>query len=117
MKSYSKNLVAASTVPIVLSILERGDNYGYQIIKEVQEISGGALNWKEGSLYPVLAKLEKQDLIRSYTKKEAGRNRKYYAINNPGRTFLETAKSEWLSIHQLMQQIWNQPKGLNWNTK
>ncbi|MEL7533687.1 MAG: PadR family transcriptional regulator, partial [Bacteroidota bacterium] len=62
----SKDLIAASTIPIILSLLKEGDNYGYQLIKEVQKISGGALQWKEGSLYPVLIKLEKNGQIKSY---------------------------------------------------
>lgn len=112
MQNYSKELIAASTIPIVLSILQRGDNYGYKIIKEVQEISEGALNWKEGSLYPVLTKLEKNKLISSYIKTENGRNRKYYSINEPGKSFLNQLKSEWQSLDQIMQRIWNPSKPL-----
>lgn len=107
MKSYSKDLIAASTVPIVLSILQRGDNYGYQIIKEVQTISGGALNWKEGSLYPVLAKLEENGLISSYKKKENGRTRKYYAIQQDGIKFLTEAQTEWSSMNEILARLWN----------
>lgn len=112
MQNYSKELIAASTIPIVLSILQRGDNYGYKIIKEVQQVSDGALNWKEGSLYPVLTKLEKNKLISSYIKTENGRNRKYYTLNEQGRGFLAQAKSEWQSIHQIMHKIWNPPNPL-----
>lgn len=107
MKSYSKDLIAASTIPIVLSILEKGDNYGYQIIKEVQTISGGALNWKEGSLYPVLSKLEQNGLITSYKKQENGRERKYYSIKKNGLKFLALAKTEWASINQILSNLWN----------
>ncbi|PHN05936.1 PadR family transcriptional regulator [Flavilitoribacter nigricans] len=107
MKSYSKDLIAASTIPIVLSILQRGDNYGYRIIKEVQTISGGELNWKEGSLYPVLAKLEQNGLITSYKKKENGRTRKYYAIHQDGIKFLADVKNEWSSINQILAKLWN----------
>lgn len=113
MKSYSKDLVAASTIPMVLSILQRGDNYGYQIIKEVQLISGGELNWKEGSLYPVLSKLEQNGLISSYKKKENGRTRKYYAIEQDGIKFLAEAKTEWSSVNQILAKLWNVKPGLN----
>lgn len=107
MKNFSKDLIAASTIPIVLSILRRGDNYGYQIIKEVQEISDGALNWKEGSLYPVLSKMERNGFIRSYRKKENGRNRKYYTLKQEGLKVLDAAKDEWHSIHQILCNLWN----------
>ena len=107
----SKDLVAASTIPIILSLLEQRDNYGYQLIKDVQRISGGSLQWKEGSLYPVLIKLEKKRLISSYIKKEDGRNRKYYSLNQPGKHALDQLKSEWANINQIMTTLWNtQPR-------
>ncbi|MCB0633340.1 MAG: PadR family transcriptional regulator [Saprospiraceae bacterium] len=112
MNSYSKDLIAASTVPIVLSILQRGDNYGYQIIKEVQDISGGELNWKEGSLYPVLSKLEQNGFITSYKKKENGRTRKYYSIKQDGIKFLAAAQTEWSSINRILASLWKAQPGL-----
>ena len=54
----SKNLMAASTKPLILAILARGEIYGYQIIQRVIEISGGTLEWSEGMLYPVLHRLD-----------------------------------------------------------
>ncbi len=102
----SKDLIAASTIPIILSLLKRGDNYGYQLIKDVQEISGGALQWKEGSLYPVLIKLEKKGLITSYIKKEEGRNRKYYALKQDGRTRLAQLQNDWEMIHHTLNNLW-----------
>ena len=56
--SISKDLVAASAVPLVLSILREGDSYGYAIIRRVAELSEGRLQWTEGMLYPVLHRLE-----------------------------------------------------------
>ena len=56
----SKALVAASTKPMILSILMIGENYGYQIIQKVKELSGGKLDWSDGMLYPVLHRLEKE---------------------------------------------------------
>jgi len=50
----SKELVAASTVPLVLSVLSKGENYGYALIQRVRELSGGDIEWTEGMLYPVL---------------------------------------------------------------
>ncbi|MEM9986884.1 MAG: PadR family transcriptional regulator [Bacteroidota bacterium] len=99
---FSKELIAASTIPIVLSLLEQGDNYGYQLIKEVQAISNNTLHWKEGSLYPVLLKMEKKGLISSYVKKEEGRNRKYYSINQTGQSTLAQLKQEWKSINRMV---------------
>ena len=108
----SKDLIAASTIPIILSLLKRGDNYGYQLIKDVQEISGGALQWKEGSLYPVLIKLEKKGLITSYIKKEEGRNRKYYALKQDGRTRLAQLQNDWEMIHHTLNNLWKNEMNL-----
>jgi PadR family transcriptional regulator PadR len=61
----SKTLMAASTRPIILAILSRGEDYGYSIIQKVREISGGSLEWTDGMLYPVLQRMEMDDLIVS----------------------------------------------------
>ena len=56
----TKDLVAASAVPLILALLEEGENYGYAIIRRVRELSGGAIEWTDGMLYPVLHRLEAQ---------------------------------------------------------
>ena len=61
----NKALMAASTKPIILTILQRGEDYGYNIIQHVKELSGGTLDWSDGMLYPVLQRLEKENLISS----------------------------------------------------
>jgi DNA-binding PadR family transcriptional regulator len=66
----SKSLAAASTKPVILSILAGGEIYGYQIIHNMIEISGGALEWSEGTIYPVLQRLEKEgQIVRSWKRK------------------------------------------------
>ena len=50
----SKELVAASTIPMILSILSRGESYGYAIIREIREVSNAEIEWSDGMLYPVL---------------------------------------------------------------
>ncbi len=50
----NKDLIAASSTPLVLAILAEGDSYGYAILKRVQELSGGRMEWTDGMLYPVL---------------------------------------------------------------
>ena len=91
----SKALVAASTKPIILSILLSGENYGYQIIQSVKRISGGKLEWSDGMLYPVLHRLEKDGFISSKWKiSDGGRLRKYYRITNLGKKELEAEKKQ-----------------------
>src|SRR5215213_8244952 len=91
-----KELVAASSVPLVLSILSEGDSYGYAIIQRVKELSGGEIEWTDGMLYPVLHWLEDQGLVRSqWTKAESGRKRKYYSLRADGRKTLKEQKAQW----------------------
>ena len=103
----SKALVAASTKPIILSILLSGENYGYQIIQKVKELSGGTLEWSDGMLYPVLHRLEKDEFIKSQWKiSEGGRLRKYYTLTEAGKEELETEKKQWLTVHQALLKLW-----------
>ena len=72
----SKELVAASTVPLVLSVLEEGESYGYALIQRVRDLSGDQIQWTEGMLYPVLHWMEKEKLIESeWQEADSGRKR------------------------------------------
>ena len=103
----SKALVAASTKSIILSILFGGENYGYQIIQKVKEISGGSLEWSDGMLYPVLHRLEKEGLVMSQWKiSDEGRYRKYYSLTDLGRKELESERRQWLSVHSALTKLW-----------
>ncbi len=105
--SISKELVAASATPLVLSILAEGDNYGYAIIKRVRRLSDGKLQWTDGMLYPVLHRLEKQQLIESYEQTAPnGRKRKYYRLKEPGNRALAEHKSQWTAVHATLRQLW-----------
>ncbi len=103
----TKVLVAASTKPIVLSILSHGENYGYQIIKEIEQLSNGELNWTDAMLYPVLSRMEKEGLIQSqWVKMDSGRKRKYYRITPEGKKQLEKERSQWLNVNQVFSHLW-----------
>jgi len=58
----SKDLVAASARPLVLSLLGEGESYGYELTRKVRELSQGGLEWSDGMLYPVLHRLEREGL-------------------------------------------------------
>jgi len=71
--NVAKDLVAASSTPLVLAILAEGESYGYAIIKRVAELSGGHLQWTDGMLYPVLHRLERQGYVGAkWDKSETG---------------------------------------------
>jgi DNA-binding PadR family transcriptional regulator len=106
-KMISKSLAAASTRPVILSILTGGEIYGYQIIHSMIEISGGTLEWSEGTIYPVLHRLEKEGLIRSQWKiSESGRRRKYYRLTDLGRKELEKERKQWMSVNAVLSKLW-----------
>jgi DNA-binding PadR family transcriptional regulator len=102
-----KDLVAASSRPLVLSILAQGESYGYALIQRVRELSGGQLQWSDGMLYPVLHRLEEEGQIESsWRVSETGRRRKYYRICATGQTELVRQRQQWLAIHGTLTQLW-----------
>ena len=103
----SRELIAASSRPLILSILSHRESYGYEIIKKVHALSQQEMNWKDGMLYPVLHKLEKEELIESFWKNaETGRKRKYYRIKPRGRAMLKTQKQNWQLVNTVLNQLW-----------
>ncbi|HEY3899488.1 MAG TPA: PadR family transcriptional regulator [Chthoniobacter sp.] len=103
-----KELVAASSVPLILSILTEGDSYGYAIIQRVKELSGGKIEWTDGMLYPVLHWLEDQDMVCSrWQEADTGRKRKYYSLKSEGRKALEQQQEQWTLVNSILNQLWN----------
>ncbi len=103
-----KELVGATTIPILLTILLEGENYGYELIKKVREYSGGKLEWSDAMLYPVLHRLQKDNLIQArWAELENGRKRKYYQITSLGRAELEERKEDWVMVLNMLSKMWN----------
>jgi DNA-binding PadR family transcriptional regulator len=103
----SKELVAASTVPLVLSVLAKGESYGYELIQHVRKLSGGKIEWTEGMLYPVLHWMERENLIEAdWRKAETGRRRKYYRLSKAGRYALQSELQQWMTVHTTLRKLW-----------
>lgn len=103
----AKDLVAASSVPLILSILNEGESYGYAIIQRVRELSDGKIEWSDGMLYPVLHWLEEQGHVKArWDKSETGRRRKYYSLKQEGRRALAEHQQQWLTVHTALQSLW-----------
>jgi len=103
----TKDLVAASAMPLILSILEEGESYGYALIQRVRELSGGEIAWTDGMLYPVLHRLEAQGYVASsWRTVESGRRRKYYALRGHGRKALEEQKEQWHLVYGALAKLW-----------
>ena len=105
--AINKDLIAASSTPIVLAILAEGDSYGYAIIQRVRELSGGHMEWTDGMLYPVLHRLERLGHIEArWELAESGRRRKYYRLTAPGRTQLAEERRQWQAVDATLRTIW-----------
>lgn|SRR5690625_1970639 len=102
----SRELIAASTRPLVLSILNASENYGYAIIREVRRLSGGTLDWKEGMLYPVLHRLEADGLVTAVWRQSDGRRRKYYRITDEGIKVLGEDRKAWQQVSATLNRAW-----------
>lgn len=105
--AINKDLVAASSTPIVLAILSEGDSYGYAILERVRALSGGRMEWTDGMLYPVLHRLERLGLVLArWEASDAGRRRKYYAITDQGRAQLAEDRAQWETVDATLRGLW-----------
>lgn len=101
-----KGLVGGSTMLLVLTLLTEKDFYGYEIIKELEERSDKTFEFKEGTLYPVLHKMENNGFVRSYLEKtEAGKERKYYRITRKGLGQLAAEKEQWAAFSTSVNKV------------
>ena len=103
----NKDLMAASSTPIVLAILAEQDSYGYAILQRVRELSGGRVEWTDGMLYPVLHRLERLGYVEArWELSENGRRRKYYRITSRGRAQLAEERRQWQAVDATLRGLW-----------
>jgi DNA-binding PadR family transcriptional regulator len=104
----NKDLVAASSTPLVLAILAEGDSYGYAILERVRRLSRGRLEWTDGMLYPVLHRLERLGLIEArWETAETGRRRKYYRVTPDGLAQLAEERRQWEAVDAALRDVWS----------
>ncbi len=94
---YEKQLKKGVLEILVLKLLETEEKYGYQLIQQMREESEGMFTLKEGTLYPILYRLEEEGLVSSRWSEPKGREvaRKYYEITVQGRTTLTKLIELW----------------------
>jgi len=103
---FNRELVKGSTSLLVLQLLNERDMYGYELVKEMDRRSEHSLQMKEGTLYPALHKMEKQEYIECYWQNQAkGPARKYYRITEHGKQILAEKTSEWHKYVQVMNNL------------
>lgn len=102
----NSDLIRGHIDTIILKILQKGDNYGYEIMKAVSIQSDGEYELKEPSLYTSLKRLEKQGDIESYWGDESqGGRRKYYHITQRGEESYETAVEQWILAQRVIDRL------------
>src|SRR5262245_16976101 len=103
----SKDLVAASATPLVLAILNEGESYGYAILKRIDELSGGEMEWTDGMLYPLLHRLDRLGYVEArWIAPEGGRRRRYYRLTDGGRDALSEHRRQWDVVSDALQNAW-----------
>jgi DNA-binding PadR family transcriptional regulator len=103
-----KDLVAASAMPLVLAILDEGESYGYAILKRIDDLSGGELEWTDGMLYPLLHRLDRLGYVEArWEAPEGGRRRRYYRITAPGKAALSEQRRQWEVVAGALQNAWH----------
>lgn len=108
---FNRELVKGSTSLLLLQLLEERDMYGYELVKELENRSGNEFSVKEGTLYPALHKLEKQDYIECYwQEQEKGPARKYYRITEAGKEMLLEKTREWNDFVSVMSKMMGRKK-------
>jgi len=108
---FARNLAAGTYGLIVLDVLRDGPSYGYGIVKRIFEQSKGTIRWHEGTLYPVLHRLERRGLLTSQWKgppslrkrselrrgegSKRGRQRRYYRLTARGQRLWREERDHW----------------------
>jgi PadR family transcriptional regulator, regulatory protein PadR len=94
------------TLPtLILEALVHEPSHGYRIAQRIKERSEGVLDFKEGTLYPALHKLESEGLVESYEEMEKGRPRRNYSITESGRGALAKDRAEWRELSRAVTII------------
>jgi PadR family transcriptional regulator PadR len=94
--NYQRELLKGSTESLLLSLISRQPTYGYKIIKELGKMSNGYFQFKEGTLYPALHRLEKAGLLQGkWQRLPSGQERRYYYITPKGQKALAERLAVW----------------------
>lgn len=105
----TNELAAASTEPLILSLLSEGESYGYALMQGVKRLSGEKIEWTDGMLYPVLHRMENEGWIQSrWGEAENGRKRKYYSLKKDGRKALAEQREQWVTVSKVFKQLWKE---------
>ena len=103
---HQQELLKGNTETLLLALMEMEAMYGYQIVKEVEHRSRGYFALKEGTLYPALHRLERDNLVEGrWQNTPNGVRRRYYHITDKGRQALEDRLHEWQRFSSAMNSV------------
>ena len=103
---FARNLAAGTYDLIVLDVLRDGPSYGYGIVKRISEQSKHTIRWHEGTLYPVLHRLEKRGLLTSEWKRpRSGRQRRYYRLTARGQRLWREQRDQWRTFSRAVNAV------------
>ena len=90
----------------ILALVDEEDHHGYEIGRQIELRSGGAVTFTMASLYATLYRLEERALIRGRWVEKAGqRRRRYYRITDSGRAMLATQRADWGRFITALSQV------------
>jgi PadR family transcriptional regulator PadR len=103
---FSKEILKGALDAVVLKALSTyGESYGYELIQHINHDSDGIFELREGTVYPLLYRLEDQKLIKSYRKTTPqGKERRYYELTKAGQKHLEERVTEYVTFLKAMKQ-------------
>ena len=111
MEYLNRELRRGSIELIILKLLISEEMYGYQLMSTVEERAGGVFEIAEGTLYPVLYRLEDRGFIESYRDNpKRGVPRKYYRVTENGKVYLRDLLHEWRKFSAIMESLLNEGK-------
>lgn len=105
--TFDRELLRGSLELMILSELSAGERYGYQILAAWRDQTGGRVDLKAGTLYPLLHKLEDQGSVQSRWDDSTGRERKWYALTEKGRRRLVRDAREWMDYATCVRAMLN----------
>ena len=109
MNSLSKDIVGVFLAPMILGLLKQNDSYGYELVRNIKELTNGRLTPKEGVIYPVLQKMEKKSWIKSaWNFGEDQRPRKYYTILQEGVVVLDSERMQISELVKILDKLYSE---------
>ncbi len=104
--AVSSDIIRGHLDAIILKLIIEKDRYAYEISNEIRQRTQEAFSIKEATLYALVQRLEKKDLISSYMgTKSHGSKRRYYKITTLGKAYFKERIKEWETLNTVMTQL------------